>query len=309
VWEARDRRRVRLRGRRFRREHGANITVNEDCRGDNPATPVAVRIKRSVVAEDKPKEHKLKKHKKALMEQAAHPASIDKTNTEIATDTTAADTTATNIVLTQWDKAWQGYCKFIVGLRPDEWAQFQTDLQNGRVPQVDPALMAAAGALVAGMADEGVRSWDWLPAPSTDDLSDAVTWASRRLAARRAEQDAAERSVLWQRKLARAQGRTPPAGNGTINPIHLQQPKRSLEEMGRRLERAMGREGFKREWLDHRSSHYVSDRDGGISNKQIVLMANLIVGRQERRPYDQNWKIVEDWLRERQAKESSSGAT
>jgi hypothetical protein len=103
--------------------------------------------------------------------------------------------------------------------------------------------------------------------------------------------------------LARAQGQAAPAGNGTINPVHLQQPKRSLEEMGRRLELAMSQEGFEREWLDHRSPHYISDRDGGISNKQVVLMANLIVGRQEKRPYDQNWKIVMDWLLDRRAEQ------
>ena len=120
-------------------------------------------------------------------------------------------------MLTEWDKAWQGYCKFAVGLRPDERVQFQTDLQNGRAPQVDPALMAAAGALVAGMADAGVPRWDWLPAPSTEDLSDPAAWAARRLAARRAEQDAAERSAAWQRKLARAQGQTSPASNGTAH--------------------------------------------------------------------------------------------
>ena len=54
-------------------------------------------------------------------------------------------------------------------------------------------MMTAALALVAGMADAGVRRWDWLPAPSTDDLSDPAAWAARRLVERRAEQDAAER--------------------------------------------------------------------------------------------------------------------
>jgi hypothetical protein len=225
-----------------------------------------------------------------------HESSNEPTNTS----TDAATNTA---ALTEWDKNWQGYCKFAVGLRPDQWAQFQTDLQNGLAPQVDPVLMAAARALVANMVAAGVRRWDWLPAPCADDLSDPAAWAARRLAERRAEQDAAERSSHWQRKLARAQGQAAPAGNGTINPVHLQQPKRSLEEMGRRLELAMSQEGFEREWLDHRSPHYISDRDGGISNKQVVLMANLIVGRQEKRPYDQNWKIVMDWLLDRRAEQ------
>jgi hypothetical protein len=82
--------------------------------------------------------------------------------------------------------------------------------------------------------------------------------------------------------------------------------------MGKRLEWVIAehtkRGEFRREDLDHRSKHYISDHDGGISNKQIVLMANLIVGQQEKRPYDQNWKIVTDWLRERQSKNPSPEA-
>jgi hypothetical protein len=91
----------------------------------------------------------MKKSKKTLMGQAAHPASIDtKANTETgtettetdttATDTTATDTTATDIVLTEWDKAWQGYCKYTIGLhrRPDDLADFEADLQGGRRPDV-----------------------------------------------------------------------------------------------------------------------------------------------------------------------------
>ena len=56
--------------------------------------------------------------------------------------------------------------------------------------------------------------------------------------------------------------------------------------------------------LDHRSKYYIADRAGGISNKQIVLMANLIVRRQEKRPYDENWNIVMEWLRKRRAEQS-----
>ena len=77
--------------------------------------------------------------------------------------------------------------------------------------------------------------------------------------------------------------------------------------MGRRLEWVIAehtkRGEFRREDLDHRSKHYICDRDGEISNKQIVLMANLIVGRQEKRPYDQNWTIVRDWLLDRRAEQ------
>jgi hypothetical protein len=52
-----------------------------------------------------------------------------------------------------------------------------------------------------------------------------------------------------------------------------------------------------REDLDHRSPQYISDAKGGISNKQIVLMANLITKRQEPRPFDNNWAIVTEFMK------------
>ena len=114
-------------------------------------------------------------------------------------------------------------------------------------------------------------------------IADPAAWVTRRLAERRTEQDAADRPRRWEGKIARAFGQSQPASNGgQINPIHLQHPKHSLEEMARRLEWVIAehakRGEFRREDLDHRSPYYISDRDGGISNKQIVLMANLITG-------------------------------
>ena len=83
----------------------------------------------------------MKKSKKTLMGQAAHLTPTN-TGTETATATeteTETDTTATNIVLTEWDKAWQGYCKFAVGLRPDERVSsrptFRTDARRRWTPR------------------------------------------------------------------------------------------------------------------------------------------------------------------------------
>jgi len=219
---------------------------------------------------------------------------------QVTTETTLAAPT----VLTERDKTFQAYCRYAVNLRrrPDELAQFKSDLQAGRRPDVtEPVLMFAALHLAAGMSAAGVRRWDWLPAPTADDLTDPVAWATRRLAEQRAAQETAARIRRGQQKLARALGGPRSAASGTINPVHLQQPKHSLKEMADRLERAMSREGFRRGDLDHRSPRYVSDRDGGISNKQIPPMANLIVGQQERRSFDDNWKIVTDFLAERRA--------
>ena len=238
----------------------------------------------------------MKKHKKSLMEQAAHLAPTD---TEIETNTAATDTTATNIVLTEWDKAWQGYCKYAIGLhrRPDDLADFETDLQGGRRPDVtEPAMMTAALHLVAGIVAAGVRRWDWLPAPRAADLPDPAAWAARRLAERRAEQDEAERVRHQQRKLARALG-VSPAGNGTGRPVYGQRLGRPLADVGDALNRVIAEHQskhgeFKRQWLDPNSPRFIA----GVTNKEIIMMASEISGRREWRPYDQNWTIVTNWL-------------
>jgi hypothetical protein len=173
-------------------------------------------------------------------------------------------------------------------------ADLKTDLPAGRRPDVtEPKLLEAAVNLVSGMSAAGVRRWNWLPAPNVEDLVDPAAWAAQRLAAQRTVQDETDRIRLQQQKLARAQGQRP-AGNGTINPVHLQNSSHDLDELARRLKRAMSRKGFERRWLDPRSDHYVHDRDGGIANKQVLIMANMIAGRQAR-SFDDAWKIAADF--------------
>src|SRR5262249_21640415 len=196
-----------------------------------------------------------------------------------ATDPQAAVET-TLATPAEWDKTWSEYCKYAVGLHLNEVSDLKADLEAGRRPDVtEPALMAAAIELVGGMAAAGVRRWDWLPPPSPEDLANPADWVARRLAAQRAAQDEANRIRRQQEKLARAQGRSRSAASGTINPIHLQQSKHDRDELARRLEWVIDehtkRGGFRRENLDHRSPHYITDAKGGISNKQIVLLANL----------------------------------
>ena len=205
---------------------------------------------------------------------------------------------------------WQGCCKFAVNLhrQPADWDKFKAELQSGyQVREVgDQRLVAAALALVADLAEAGVRRWDFLPAPSEADLAEPEAWAARRLAERRREQDDAEADRRWQQRQARAFGQRPP-GNGTVNPVHLQRSKHSLEELGRRLQwviaqhQAAGRE-FKREFLDNRSDYYIDVAGGGVANKQVTIMACEITGVRERRDFDDSWNIVMDWLRERQVK-------
>ena len=176
-----------------------------------------------------------------LAQNEKEDAAIEAAQSE---DQAATDVTPTAIesaaptVLTERDKTWQGYCKYAVNLHrhPDGLAQFKIDLQAGRRPDVtEPALMAAAIQLVADMPPAGVRRWDWLPAPSGDDLADPAAWATRRLAEQRAAQDSAERIRRGQHQLARALGGPRSIASGTINPVYLQQSKHSLEELARRL--------------------------------------------------------------------------
>jgi hypothetical protein len=149
----------------------------------------------------------------------------------------------------------------------------------------------------------------WLPAPTDEELEDLPGWTAQRLA----EQEAAERCRRWRRSLARELGKGNAHANGSpTGPVYQQRSKHDFEELARRLEWTMARHQaergkFKRTWLDARSPYYIRDRDGGIGTKGIIFMANAIVGRQERRDYEENWTIVMNWLREQQALRSEFG--
>jgi hypothetical protein len=260
----------------------------------------------------------MKKHKKSLMEQAAHLAP-NGTDAEIETE---ANTTPTGIgtgIETNTAAAgadhrqaqWKGCCKLAFNLhhRPDELAQYQAKLQNGyRVPYVDDLqLMPAALELVSNMAAAGVKRWDWLPPPSSDDLADLAAWVTRRLTERRTKQDEAERDRRLRQKEARAFGQSPAGGNGI--PVYAQRLKRPLAEAGDSLERVMAQHQaehgeFDPRWLDPNSPRFID----GVTNKEIIMMASEISGRRERRSFEENWTIVMDYVRERKAGEPSPEA-
>jgi hypothetical protein len=207
--------------------------------------------------------------------------------------------------LSEWDVLWCKYCKLAFKLyHSDQLAEFQNELHAGRLLRVtEPLLMTAAIHLVSGMAPAGVRRWDWLPAPATDDLVDPAGWAAQRLAAERTSQEGTERTRRMDQMIARAFGQPRSGGSGTINPVYLQKLKYSLEELARRLEQAMSKGGFRREDLDHRSPNYISVAKGGISNKQITIMACMIAGRTPR-SFDESWNIVTEFLRKHRAEQS-----
>ena len=175
-------------------------------------------------------------------------------------------------------KQWQGLCKLAFNNRhhPDDWQELQA-----KHLQMDERLVSTAVELVAGVVEDGVRRWDWLPPPNDAELAEPSAWVAQRLAARRAEQDEAERD------------------------------RRLRQEDGPRV-RAVGSNWHRRnklELLDHKSPHYINARDGGVSNKQITIIANDIVeqrgGRREPRSFDENWKIVMDRANEQQPEEAA----
>ena len=153
----------------------------------------------------------------------------------------------------------------------------------------------------------------WPPAPTGEQLEDLPGWITQRLAEDQVEQEAAERRKRWQKRLARElrkdAGELQDSNLSRTGPVYLQKSKHDFTELARRLESTIAkhqaaRGTFERTWLDCHSRHYIRDRDGGISVKGIIFMANAIVGRQEHREYDENWSIVMNWLTELHASRS-----
>jgi hypothetical protein len=206
--------------------------------------------------------------------------------------------------LTAHERLWCSYCAHASKRRPDELSNLKADVEAGRRPDVsEPALMLAAIELAVGLSEAGLkkRNTNWLPPPTADDLTDPAAWVTRRLAEQRVVQNEAERIRRGQQKLARDLGLPRPAGSGIGKPVYLQQPRLRLDELVQRVERAISRPGFQRQWLDPNSKHYDRSADG-VSNKQIIMLAGLITGRQEPRSFDENWKIVTEYLDARRGK-------
>jgi hypothetical protein len=226
---------------------------------------------------------------------SARAQDIDQTPDVEHRDTQAEHTSGIRALL------WQQYCKLAINLHQSKKTdEFERALQAGALPRIaEPSLMRAALHLVSGMAAAGVRRWDFLPVPTEGDLADPAAWATQRLVARCAEQDAADLLRRLDQKAARAL-RQAPTGSG--RPVYHQRLQRPLSELGDELERIIAeykaKHGeFKRQWLDPNSPHHIA----GVTNKEIIIAACEITGRRESRGYDENWKIVHDWLNQRRA--------
>ena len=184
---------------------------------------------------------------------------------------------------------------------------FLEDWRNGTCAftMEPPEAIDVIAKLIARYDEAEVRPLKWPAAPSDEQMKDADEWVGECVAEARDEQAAAKRQRgvrnVMNHVLVRAGDEPAPS---KINPVYLQRSKFSLEQLAERLTNTMARHQaehgeFRHEWLDHKSKRYINNNDGGISNKQIQIMANLIEGRQQQRRFDDNWSIVTNWLAQR----------
>jgi hypothetical protein len=196
------------------------------------------------------------------------------------------------------DSQWDKYRRFVDQLaRRGELAQVEAAVNAGSLSVSNPDLLKAAIQVRRDAPD--LQHWN--PAPKDDELADLSGWIANRLE----EQERSTRHKRWLRQLARLEGR-PNAGNGAGTPMHRQRSRFDVNELARRLNFVITRHTtergeFRREFLDHRSPHYIAVKDGGIGNKQIVMLAHQLVPSDERRDFDANWAIVKSWLSEQQS--------
>jgi hypothetical protein len=200
------------------------------------------------------------------------------------------------------------------GVREDFWqsaekvrrtrdlSQLAHAIEEGWSAVDDVELAKAAVALVRHLRAERVTNWSWPPCPTVDELAAQDDWLAQRLSAAQAEQQAGQKERQARNRLRQAGLSSQPAGGPGV-PVRLQRLKITLDEARERLahvvktheERTGGQ--FKREWLDHRYPHFITNADGGLSNKQIVLMANEIAGNNDERSFDESWAIVTEDMR------------
>jgi hypothetical protein len=194
---------------------------------------------------------------------------------------------------------WQGYAKFIDNEnRSKRLAKLIADLDTGSLDLADPQLMHAAINLRVAATAAGLGKLNWPPLPSDEDLIDTA-WVERCVTQARAASETAAANRRRNARLARqlrAAG-IGPSGKGV--PIWQQKSSRSLDELADQLAATIAQHEsvhgeFKREWLDPNNSHYL----GGMTNKQVIILANMIASPAER-SYAENFEIVMNFVRQR----------
>lgn len=153
--------------------------------------------------------------------------------------------------------------------RNNELDKFEEELNSGLLDLESPNLMRAAIALVRVKIGRNMP-----PTPTDAQLGDIEGWITGLLAARKrqawAEKHSCELELL-----------------------------RRLESVIARHESEHG--GFERRQLNTNNSFYIRVEDGGISNMHIVSLANFISGNNDERSFDDNCKIVVEFLAKRKA--------
>ncbi|MCK1354649.1 hypothetical protein IVB56_27270 [Bradyrhizobium sp. CW7] len=169
--------------------------------------------------------------------------------------------------------------------------EFVEAFAAGEGPDVEfPELLRAAVALTRIDIGKTVP-----PLPTDAQFADLDLWLEEAAA----EHQRSVKNQRWEREL---RGLPRNGGNGKpIGPARLQKSKYDREELLRRLRLVIAQHdeklgGFERRYLDHASRYYIPVRDGGISNKQLVFLANFIADNAEERSTEAAWKIVSDYL-------------
>jgi hypothetical protein len=169
---------------------------------------------------------------------------------------------------------------------------FLEDWRNGkRKFTIEPEeLIDVAERLIVAFEAAGVRPSKWPSAPTGEQLRDLDEWIAACVANVETKRSGYESIV--DRALGIEQAPT-----GQINPVYLQKLSISREKFFGQLRALIARHReendgvFHREWLDHKSKKYIKVKDGGISNKQITIMACEIAG-QKPRLFEDSFKIV-----------------
>jgi hypothetical protein len=182
---------------------------------------------------------------------------------------------------------WINFVKFLRKRRSrGELEQVNQEFSSGRLKVDSPELVPAAIAISAVDIGKKVP-----PPPTEQQLAKLDDWISEVIA----EHRRSSQNERWAREL---RGLPRNSGNGkAIGPMRLQKSRYGRDELLHRLQDVIKRHNdklgeFERRYLDPHFRFYIPVKDGGISNKQVVLLAGMIVGNNDERSFEENWKIV-----------------
>lgn len=175
--------------------------------------------------------------------------------------------------------------------RSGKLEKFEEAFAAGNGPKVEfPGLLRAAIALTRVNIGAAVP-----PLPTEGQLADVASWIEDVVT----EHERNSQNTRWAREL---RGLPRNADNGkSIGPARLQKSKYPPEELLQRLRFVIAQHdeklgGFEFRYLDHKSRYYINNKNGGISNKQLVFLANFITGNTDERSTEAVHKIVADFL-------------